>query len=105
MKSNIIKIIFIIIFIIYVTLFFSNETGYYEYQNRIKKEMTEEQIKKFEEDVKNGVPVDINNYIDTTEANYQNNFSNLGENTSNIISTGISKSVNKTFNFIIKFMG
>ena len=105
MRDNILKIIFLMIFVIYITIFFSSSNGYFEYKNREKKNLTEEQIKKFEEDVRNGEYIDINTYINTTDINYQNGFSNCGEKLSNIISNGISSAVNYSFKFIIKFMG
>ena len=104
MKDNFFKYLFSLLFIIYITLFFSSATGFYEYKNREKKNMTEAGIKKFEQDIKNGTPIDLNNYIDTNNNNYQNNFSNFGKNISNIISNGVSKTVGKSFSLLIKFV-
>ena len=101
---NIFKISIVFLFIVYMTLFTSGITGFYEYQNKQKKDLTEEQIKKFEEDIKNGVAIDLEQYIDNGSKNYQNNFSSLGSTLSNTVSKIVSSSVDKTFDTLIKFV-
>ena len=51
-KNKIFKFIFGLFFMSFLVIYFSELTGYYEYQNYKKTSLTEEQIKKFEEDVK-----------------------------------------------------
>ena len=100
MKENkIFKFIFLVLIIIFLGLFIANNTGYYSFSLRNKKELTEEQIKKFEEDIKNGVNVDINDYLVYSEVSYQNNLSSLGNNISNITSNIIKDSIYKIFGF------
>lgn len=52
-----------ILFIIFLINYFSVSTGYYKEQINKKTVLTDEKIKEFEEDVKNGEYVDINDYV------------------------------------------
>ncbi len=67
------------------------------YKNRLttKTILTEEQIKKFEEDVKNGVNIDINDYV-VKDKDYQNNVTRVNDT--------ISSLINKTFKQIFKYI-
>lgn len=67
------------------------------YKNRLttKTILTEEQIKKFEEDVKNGVNIDINDYV-VRDKDYQNNVTRVNDT--------ISSLINKTFKQIFKYL-
>lgn len=62
-KTNILKFTFLVLFMTYTAIYIMVNLGYYEYSNYTKKVFTEEQIKKFEEDIKNGVELDINEYL------------------------------------------
>ena len=53
--------------------YFIEMGGYYEYHLAERKNLTEEQIKLFEEDVKNGKDVRIENYLKDTQIDYSNN--------------------------------
>lgn len=75
--NQIFKYLFIICFIIFLTIYISQATGYYEYSQYKKKELTEEEIKKFEQDIKDGKEIDIESYI-PKEKNYQNKISQAG---------------------------
>ena len=100
MKDNkIFKFVLLVLIVIFLGLFIANNTGYYSFSLRNRKELTEEQIKKFEEDVKNGVNVDINDYLAFNEVSYQNNLSSLGNNISNIASSIIKNGIYKIFGF------
>ena len=55
--------ILIVLFIMYVALFIASQTGYYDKRVRDKTVMTDEQIKKFEEDIANNKTVDISSYL------------------------------------------
>lgn len=63
-KINYFKYIFIILFTSYLVLFLASNNGYYEYKNRQKNILTEEQIKKFEQDILDGKNVDLEEYIE-----------------------------------------
>ena len=92
------RISFITLLVIFLGLFIANNTGYYSFSAINRKQLTEEQIKKFEEDVKNGVDIDINNYLEENTVSYKNNISSLGYNISNITSDIIKEGIYKIFN-------
>ena len=92
------RISFITLLVIFLGLFIANNTGYYSFSAINRKQLTEEQIKKFEEDVKNGVDIDINNYLEENIISYKNNISSLGYNISNITSDLIKEGIYKIFN-------
>lgn len=96
MAKNMIKCIIIIILVVFLLLFFF---GRNIYQNSLteKRDLTEEQIQKFEDDVKNGKEIDINNYI-VKEKDY----SNLVTSVNNSISNIIEKGFRKIFEYLIK---
>lgn len=62
-KLKIFKYVMLVLFVSYAAIYIMVNLGYYEYSNYNKKVFTEEQIKKFEEDVKNGVVLDASEYL------------------------------------------
>lgn len=91
------KFIFVFLmlsFLIFIIIFISSKAGYYEYSNNSRKNFTEEKMAKFEEDVKNGKNVKIEDYLDSESIIYDNNVSKLGDN--------MSKIINKSVNFILE---
>ena len=99
---NLLKIIGIILFVTFITLYFSQKAGYYEYTQYQKSVFTNEQIKKFEEDVNSGKNVDIENYLDNKTKDYSNNVSSLGYNISNTISDSVKSGIENIFKYISK---
>lgn len=87
MKNNLFKAIILLSLTIFVASYFIEETGYYDYKLQEKTILTNEQIKKFEEDIKNGKEVDIENYLKENNKDYSNNI------TTNI--TKVSLTTNK----------
>ena len=81
--------IILVLFVIFIILYFQVETGTASYI-KDRTIITEENIKKFEEDVKNGEYVDIKNYTEENKVDTSNIFSEVGyavsEKTSNFIS-------------------
>ena len=103
-KNKIYKFIFGVFFMSFLVIYFSELTGYYEYQNYKKTSLTEEQIKKFEEDVKNGNKVDINQYLVVDNKNYANALSKLASKLSDGISKLVNNGVEYTFKYISKLI-
>lgn len=99
-KYQVFKWSFLLLFITFLTLYFSQITGYYEYQNYQKMTMTKEQIEQFEQDVKDGKEVDIKNYVVSTTKNYKNTFSGTGLILSKRISGTVKNSVFKLFGLL-----
>ena len=70
--KKMIKGLGIVLGIIFLCSYFMGMSGYYEYHLQNQKNLTEEQIKQFEQDVKEGKEVDLNQYLQTTEIDYSN---------------------------------
>ena len=100
LQTKIFRFIFIFTLIVYLTLYFGNEFGYFEYQKQEQAHLTQEQIKKFEQDIKDGKEIDIDNYIVEENKDYSNNFSNVGLKLSNKIKEIFSEGVKFIFNSI-----
>lgn len=92
---KVIKIFLIIIIFIYLILYFSYKNGYYIDKNKEKSILTEEKIKEYEEDLKNGVDVSNKDYVVITD-NYDNSYTRL--------SLKISKKIEQGFDKVIKFL-
>ena len=99
-KEESVKVVFILLFIIFITIYISQATGYYEYELHKKTELTKEQIKQFEEDIKNNKNIDVTKYIENDAKKDSNEFSKIGSNFSNVTSKYIKKGINEVFKII-----
>ena len=99
-KNRLFKVLFWIFFISFMIIYFSEITGYYEYKNFQKKVMTNEQIEKFEEDMKNGKKVNPENYLLSDATKYDNKLSDVANSLSNGISKLVKGSVDNAFKLI-----
>lgn len=95
-KESIFKFILLCFIICFLVILFAGKTGYYEKKLRDNSILTEEQIKKFEEDIKNGKSVDISNYVINENKDYTTKL------TSDIYS--VSLKLEKTIDKIVKFI-
>jgi len=100
LRTKVFRITFIILFAVYLTVYISNKYGYYEYKKHEQVTLTNEQIKKFEQDVKDGKEIDIENYVSSVNKNYQTKLSQMGLNLSNGLSSIIKKGVDGFFKYI-----
>ena len=100
--NKLFKFIFFIFLMGFIIVYFSELTGYYEYQNYKKKTLTEEQIKKFETDVRSGNKIDINEYLVVDNQNYNNTLSKVTSKISDGISKIVKSAVEKSFSYISK---
>ena len=101
---NIMKFIFISLFVFFLIIYFSGSGTYYENQLHKRTLFTEEQIKKFEQDVADGKNVSVEDYINEPVKNYGNKTSSAGLFLSKGISNYIKKGLEKTFKMISKFI-
>lgn len=95
-KEIIFKFILLCFIICFLVILFAGKTGYYEKKLRDNSILTEEQIKKFEEDLKKGKNVDISNYVINKNKDYTTKL------TSDVYS--VSLKVEKTIDKIVKFI-
>ena len=84
MKNNFLRIMSLTVFLIFLALYYSSNAGIIDYQARNRTALTEEQIKMFEDDVKNNVEIDIKKYLDDKEEKYDNNVSKTNLSLSNV---------------------
>lgn len=95
-RNNLIRIISLTLVFLFIGLYFASNAGYIDYQSRNKTVLTEEQIKKFENDVKENKAIDIENYITDKSAEYDNSISNL--------SLKISNTIGETFEQVLNYI-
>lgn len=103
-SEKILRTIMIFLFVIFLTIYLSNSTGYYEYGMHKKVELTNEEIEKFEEDVKNNKQIDIEDYQKDKSKEYSNEISRISLSISNFTSKYIKMGINKVFKTINKIM-
>ena len=96
-KNQIGSFSFILLFLVFVGLYFTASSGYYETEERKKMTLTEEQIERFEQDVADGKQVDIENYLKLNERNYDNSISSTTLQISNKIGEYFEKGLNAFF--------
>lgn len=72
MNKKIVKTIIYLIVIIFLCSYFIETTGYYQYNIQHQKNLTEESIKQFEQDVQEGKEIDITNYLSEVNIDYSN---------------------------------
>lgn len=97
MKNNFFRIMTLTVFLIFLALYYSSNAGLIDYQAKNKTSLTEEQIKMFEEDVKNNVQIDLKKYIDNKEDRYDNNISKTTLKLSNTIGETVENILNFMF--------
>ena len=97
--------IFIALFFGFSALHLSVATGYYEFQEHKQVNLTNEKIKEFESDIKNGKNINIKDYINEKEVSFENNFSNAGIFLSETISNWVQSGLNNTFEFLNSVFG
>ncbi len=97
MKNNFFRIMVLTVFLIFLALYYSSNAGLIDYQAKNKTSLTEEQIKMFEEDVKNNVQIDLKKYIDNKEDKYDNNISKTTLKLSNTIGETVEGILNFVF--------
>lgn len=95
--------VFLVLFMAFLTLYSAGKAGYYEYTQNQKKVFTEEQIKKFEQDVALGKDVDIEDYLVVKE-NFQGENKRLGLKISEFIGTYTKLGVDKIFKILNKLV-
>lgn len=94
-----------LLFVVFLIIFCSSKTNYYEYHNYKKMSITNKKIEEFEKDISEGKNVNINDYIKDESKDYSNNITKVGDFISNNIFNFSSKVVKISYNFISKVIG
>lgn len=98
--NKFLKLFVFTVLIVFLVVFLVSGSGYYEYELNKKSNLTQEAIFKFEQDIKDGKEIDVNDYLVEEEKDYSNGFSKAGVNISNKIGDFFSKGVKFIFNSI-----
>lgn len=97
MKLNkVLELLFVGLFFFFITLYITTMSNYQEYENKKTNILTEEAIKRFEEDVSNGKKIIASNYLNQ-DKDYNNKISSVGLKLSNFIEKTYKKTINKIF--------
>lgn len=91
-----------LLFILYLSLTVAMDTGYYESKLNEKTVLTEESIKKFEEDVRNGESVDIKDYVTDKQRDFSNNTTKTGAFISSLVEDFMSEGITKAVDIFKK---
>lgn len=102
--NKFIKLIVLSMLIIFLVMFFSSSGGYYEYELNKRSTLTQEAIDRFEQDVKEGKEVDVNEYLVEDKKDYSNKFSKAGLDLSKKIGQLFSEGVKLIFNSVGNFV-
>lgn len=89
------KLGFIILIVIYMGLYFSYKNGYYVKKNEENMLLTEDKIREYENDLKNGIDISKKNYLDVKDT-YDNKYTRF--------SLKISKKIESVFDHAMKFI-
>lgn len=79
--SKLFKFMVFTVVVVFFCTYFMEKTGYYEYKLQNKKILTESEMLKFENDVREGKDVTLEDYLSNTNVDYSNS---LTKTTSNI---------------------
>ena len=88
------KFCIMLLLFIFACSYFVETSGYYEYNLSHKRNLTERQIREFENDVKMGKDIDINSYLEETSVDYSNKLTK--------VTTDINLKLNRYLKNIIK---
>ena len=99
-KFNIWWFLFSIFFLSFTALTIAYESGYYEANVSRKSQITNEKLKEFEEDIKNGKEIDIKNYVDNDYIDYSSKMSKLGNNLASGIDNFMESGLTNFFEFL-----
>lgn len=91
-----------ILFLGFLVLYFSQANGYYDDLNNKKSSLTEEKIKEFEQDVKSGKEIKVENYVVNIKKDYDNKVSSFGLSTSKTFAKYFKIGMNGIFGGIDK---
>ncbi len=99
-KTNLARLIIIILVFLFFVLYFMQASGYNEYTRNRENMLTEEQIKEYEEDIAEGKDVTIKDYLNKDKINYDNKVSELGLDLSELIGDVFNKGMNAFFEML-----
>ena len=103
-KKKIFKIIFFSLFLAFVISYIIQKTGYYEYNLQNKMVMTNEAMKQFEQDIKEGKDVRREDYLVSTEKDYTSTLTKGTNKVSIKVNSILKKGIEGVFKVIGSFV-
>ncbi len=97
------KRILIILFILFLINYYQVESGNYQSELSKKTILTEEKIREFEDDVRNGEYVDIKDYTESNYVDTSNNVSKAGNKVGNAIDKLVNEKAPNFFKILKKY--
>lgn len=89
------------LFLVFVIGYIIEETGYYEYNLQNKAIMTSESMAKFEEDLKEGKDVMLEDYVVNTEKDYTSSLTR----STNMVSVKVNDVLKRGIEGVFKMLG
>ena len=89
------KFILISLIALFLFVYISGKSGYYQTHLQKSTVLTSEAILEFEKDIAEGKPVDIKDYIRPERMDYRNQYSRLGHNLSRAVDKVLSDGVSR----------
>jgi len=102
--KKLIKFLVALLIFIFLCSYFIENSGYYEYNLQNKKTLTEEQIKQFEKDVKEGKDIDLDTYLKETTIDYSNQLTRTTSEANIKLNNYLKSILSSTFNILGKFI-
>ena len=97
--------IILLLFFLYLIVFCLSISGYYENKMHTKTMYTNNQIKAFEEDIKNGKEIDLNRYLLEDEEDYSNIFTRVSDHIGEFINSFMSGGIDETVKVLKTLFG
>lgn len=94
-----------ILFIVFIIIYIMIECGYYESKLSQKSALTNENIQKFEQDVKDGKPIDLNKYLIEEDVDYSNSVTKAGTVVSETMNSIMTEGLSSVFEVLKKLFG
>lgn len=98
------KLLGILLVITFLFSYFIEISGYYEYNLQNKKNLTEEQIKQFEKDVKAGKNIDLDDYLKDNQVDYSNKLTRTTSEASIKLNQYLKDLLSNTFKMLERFV-
>ena len=96
--------IYIVLITSFLVIYFASESGYFDDKKSKQVILTNEQIDKFENDIREGKEIDVNDYYIDNNDQYDNKFNKLGVFLSSKIENVISGILDKAFKALNDFL-
>lgn len=102
--KTLIKVLGLLIIFIFLCSYFIERSGYYEYNLQVRKKLTEEQMKQFEQDVKEGKDIKLDSYLKETTIDYSSQLTRTTSEASIKLNNYLKNIIANAFNMLGKFV-